>query len=151
MKSITEFIYESNNSKLRLKLGNILSKLIKSKSSKDWKNSCDKLQKFVEDNNVINYINKKFNFNNKDSYIKLFEFGGAISLVSETSQNNININNIDNIKSFIRDDNQWKFFKEDNNFAWYLPALEKWSLNIVDMLKYEKDIIQICKAFYNIY
>ena len=106
------------------------------------------LNKFIERNDVHDYLDKNFDFDNKDSFIELFEYGIVLYLPFYSKINN---QSIKSIKQFIKDDKNWELFKNDDNFAWYIPGVRNLLMvDIEDMYKYENDLIILYKDTHDI-
>ena len=151
MKTITEYINESLTTNLKNKLVSILTKLMNTKSLKQWKSNCNFLKQFVNKKETINTIDKCFDFDDKDSFIELPEYGAILDIPAEVRWINDTHDiemSVKTLKTFIKDDNDWQIFKSDDNFAWFLPALQAWDLDINDMEKHENEIINVIKNFY---
>jgi len=147
MKNIVTKINESLLSDLKNKCKSILNKLINSSDYKEWKENNKFLNKFIEREDVQNHIDKFFDFDDKDSFIELCEYGIVEYLPYYAEDND---SSIKTIKQFIKDDKDWELFKNDNNFAWYIPGVKNLLMvDIDDMYKYENDIISIHKEFYD--
>ena len=146
MKNITTYINESFVDNVKNKIKSTLNKIMHSSDYKEWKKNNDFLSKFIERKDVQDYLNKRFNFDDKDSFIELCEYGIVEYLPYYAEDND---SSIDTIIQFIKDDKDWQLFKSDNNFAWYIPGVKKLLMvDIDDMYKYENDIISIHKEFY---
>ena len=146
MKDIKTYINESFVDNVKNKIKSTLNKIMHSSDYKEWKKNNIFLSKFIERKDVQDHIDKFFNFNDKDSFIELFEYGIVEYLPYYTEDND---SSIDTIIQFIKDDKDWQLFKSDNNFAWYIPGIQELLMvDIDDMYKYEKDIISIHKEFY---
>ena len=106
------------------------------------------MNKFIERNDVHDYLDKNFDFDNKDSFIELFEYGIVLYLPFYSKINN---QSIKSIKQFIKDDKNWELFKNDDNFAWYIPGVRNLLMvDIEDMYKYENDLILLYKDTHDI-
>ena len=148
MKDITTKINESLFSDLKNKCKSILNKLLNSSDYKEWKENNKFMNKFIERNDVHNYLDKNFDFDNKDSFIELFEYGIVLYLPFYSKINN---QSIKSIKQFIKDDKNWELFKSDDNFAWYIPGVRNLLMvDIEDMYKYENDLIILYKDTHDI-
>ena len=146
MKHIVTKINESLLSNLKNKCKSILNKLINSSDYKEWKENNKFLNQFIKRKDVQNYLNKRFDFDDKDSFIELCEYGIVEYLPYYVEDKDSSINTI---IQFIKDDKDWQLFKNDNNFAWYIPGVRTLLMaDIDDMHKYENDIISIHKEFY---
>ena len=148
MKDITTKINESLFSDLKNKCKSILNKLLNSSDYKEWKENNKFMNKFIERNDVHDYLDKNFDFDNKDSFIELFEYGIVLYLPFYSKINN---QSIKSIKQFIKDDKNWELFKSDDNFAWYIPGVRNLLMvDIEDMYKYENDLIILYKDTHDI-
>ena len=148
MKDITTKINESLFSDLKNKCKSILNKLLNSSDYKEWKENNKFMNKFIERNDVHDYLDKNFDFDNKDSFIELFEYGIALYLPFYSKINN---QSIKSIKQFIKDDKNWELFKSDDNFAWYIPGVRNLLMvDLEDMYKYENDLITLYKDTHDI-
>ena len=146
MKNITTYINESIIDNVKNKIKSTLNKIMHSSDYKEWKENNKFLNKFIERKDVQDHIDKFFDFDDKDSFIELCEYGIVEYLPSYSE---INDSSIKSIKQFIKDDKDWQLFKSDNNFAWYIPGVRNLLMvDIDDMYKYENDIISIHKEFY---
>jgi len=148
MKNITTYINESVVDNVKNKIKSALNKIMHSSDYKEWKKNNDFLSKFIKRKDAQDHIDKFFDFDNKDSFIELCEYGIVEYLPYYAEDKD---SSIDTIIQFIKDDRDWQLFKDDNNFAWYLPGIQELlNVDLDDMYKYEKDIISVIKEFYKI-
>ena len=147
MKNIATYINESFVDNVKNKIKSTLNKIMHSSDYKEWKKNNDFLSKFIKRKDVQDHIDKFFDFDDKDSFIELCEYGIVEYLPYYTEDKD---SSIDTIIQFIKDDKDWQLFKSDNNFAWYIPGVKNLLMvDIDDMYKYENDIISIHKEFYS--
>lgn len=151
MKSLAQFLSESEevNESLLDKIGNTIQALLNARTFSIFKKLENFLSSYVKEDSVVQSVKTSFSKDNQsDTGVVLGEYGG-LEYIPRTGDiyDELSIRQTNTVRSFMKQSKKWMVCKDDN-FAWFLPALEAWGIDVNELD--EREVIESYSSCYAI-
>lgn len=149
MKTLSQFLSESKevNESVLDKIGNAVQALLHARTFSIFKKHEIFLIDYVKEDSVVQYVKTHFNkANQADTGVVLGEYGG-LEYIPGTGDayDELRPEQANAVRSFMKQSKKWIVCKDDD-FAWFLPALEAWGIDVNELD--EREVIESYSSCY---
>lgn len=136
MKTLVQFLSESQevNESLLDKIGITIQALLHARTFSLFKKHENFLTSYVKEYSVVQSVKTSFSKDDQlNTGVVLGEYGG-LEYIPGTGDayDDLNPGQTNAVRSFMKQSKKWMVCKDDN-FAWFLPALEAWGIDVNEL------------------